>query len=256
MGEIYLERDGARLYAAVRGDGCAIVFLHGGLANHESALRYVGGLASRFRVVAPDLRASGRSHFADELSWVLLADDVAAIARALDIDRAVIAGASFGAGVAIATALRHPALVERLAILMPAFAGGDRPLTTAQVAAMEAMERFGARAAAEGIEALLPVFDALPEPLRMRAKDTARTYDPASVASLTRFMNSGAQPFARAADLARIGAPTLIVPGADPTHPPEVAAHLAAHIRGATVRDASPDAYASVIGAWLTQDPR
>ena len=39
MDEIYLERDGARLYAAVRGAGRAIIFLHGGLANHESALR-------------------------------------------------------------------------------------------------------------------------------------------------------------------------------------------------------------------------
>lgn len=251
MDEVYLERDGARLYAAVRGQGRAIIFLHGGLANHESALRYVGGLADRYRIVAPDLRASGRSHHAGELGWTQLSDDVAALAAALGIDRAVIAGASFGAAVAIATALRHPALVDGLAILMPAFAGGDRPLTPAQEAAMQAMEAYGARAAAEGIDALLPIFDALPEPVRTRARATASSYDPASVAALTRFMNSGTQPFARAGELAAIVAPALVVPGVDPTHPPEVAAHLAAHLPHATIVDAAPDDYARVIAAWM-----
>jgi pimeloyl-ACP methyl ester carboxylesterase len=253
MDEITLERDGASLFAALRGNGRAIIFLHGGLANHESVLRYAGGLTSRFRVVAPDLRASGRSHYAGELSWAQLADDVAAIAAALGIDRAVIAGASFGAGVAIATALRHPALVDRLALLMPAFAGGDRPLTPAQAAAMQAMEAYGARAAAEGIESLLPIFDALPEPVRDRARATAATYDPASVAALTRFMNGGTQPFALAGELAAIIAPVIVVPGVDPTHPPEVAAHLAAHLPHAAICDASPDDYARVIEAWLAR---
>src|SRR5579862_4213951 len=123
MDEIHLEHRGARLYAVATGPATAraIVFLHGGLANHESALRYVGGLASRFRLLAPDLRASGRSHFAGVLTWAQLADDVAAIARRAGIERAVIAGASFGAGVSLATALAHPELVDALALFMPAF---------------------------------------------------------------------------------------------------------------------------------------
>jgi pimeloyl-ACP methyl ester carboxylesterase len=255
MDEIYLEHGGARLFAVVTGPaaGRAIVFLHGGLANHESALRYVGALAARFRVVAPDLRASGRSHDEAPLSWAQLADDVAAIVRHARLERAVVAGASFGAGVAVATALAHPAIVDAVALFMPAFGGADVGLTDAQVTAMRAMEAAGARAAAKGIEALLPIFDALPEPLRTRARATASGYDPRSVAALTRFMASGAQPFARGADLAAIAAPVLVVPGADPTHPPEIAAHLAAHLPRATVRDASPEDYARVLEAWLDE---
>jgi pimeloyl-ACP methyl ester carboxylesterase len=253
MDEIYLEHGGARLYAVATGPaaGRAIVFLHGGLANHESALRFVGGLASRFRLLAPDLRASGRSCFAGALSWAQLADDVAAVARAAGIERAVIAGASFGAGVALATALAHPALVDAVALFMPAFGGADLALAPAQVAAMQTMEEYGARAAAEGIDALLPIFDALPEPLRTRARATASTYDPASVAASTRFMNCGAQPFARRGELAAITAPVLVVPGADPTHPPEVAAHLARHLPRATVRECAPEQYGDALAAWL-----
>jgi pimeloyl-ACP methyl ester carboxylesterase len=257
MDEIYLDRGGARLFAVATGPtaGRAIVFLHGGLANHELALRHVGALAGRFRVLAPDLRASGRSHYAGALTWAQLADDVAAIARHAGIERAVVAGASFGAGVALATALAHPTCVEALALFMPAFGGADVGLAPAQVAAMRAMEEAGARAAVEGIEALLPIFDALPEPLRARARTTVSRYDPASVAALTRFMNSGAQPVARADELAAILAPALVAPGADPTHPPELAARLAAHLPNATIREAAPDQYADVLARWLDEHP-
>ncbi|MEO8552850.1 MAG: hypothetical protein ABI678_22885 [Kofleriaceae bacterium] len=65
--------------------------------------------------------------------------------------------------------------------------------------------------------------DRLPEELRARARAVIATYDPASVAATTAFMSSGAQPFADADELARITAPTLVIPGVDPTHPTEVA---------------------------------
>ena len=227
MDEIYFEHAGARLYATACGEGDAIIILHGGLATNEACWRFAAPLAARARVVAPDLRASGRSHWAGELTWDLLADDIAALARHLDIARAIVGGISFGAGCAVRVALRHPQLVSRLVLLHPAFDGVE--LVPAQRAAMDAMHAAGERAMRDGIEALFPLLETLPAPVRERARALVATYDPASVAALTRFMASGAQPFAPG-ELAAIAAPVTVVPGIDPQHPAEVAAIYARHL--------------------------
>jgi pimeloyl-ACP methyl ester carboxylesterase len=223
MRDIRFESQGTDLFAFEAGDGPPVILLHGGLANHLAIWRFAEPLVARFRVIAPDVRGSGRSHFGGELSWDLLADDVAALARHLGIERAAIGGISSGAGVAVRTALRHPEVVSALIVLTPAFAGGDVGYSPAQRAAMDAMDAAGRRAVAEGVQVLFPLADGLPPELRERARAMFATYDAASVAATTRFLASGPQPFANAGELAAITAPTLIIPGTDPTHPPEVA---------------------------------
>lgn len=79
-------------------------------------------------------------------------------------------------------------------------------------------------------------------------------YDPASVAATTRLLASGAQPFATAADLAAISAPTLLVPGADPYHPAEVSDRYRRHLRRCTVREVDAADYAAAIAEFL--DPQ
>jgi 3-oxoadipate enol-lactonase len=234
--EIRFERDGVHLYAVESGAGRPIILLHGGLADHRAARMIAGPLDAQFRVITPDLRGSGRSIYRGELSWADLADDVAALARHLGLDRVVVGGISAGAATAMTVALRHPALIDALVVLHPAFGGADLGLAPAAQAAMAAMDALGARAPAEGIEVLLPLFAALPDAIRDRARALIATFDPGSVAATTRFLASGAQPFASAAELAAITAPTLIVPGLDPTHPAELADRFARHIRNATVR--------------------
>jgi pimeloyl-ACP methyl ester carboxylesterase len=246
--------DGARLFAVERGAGPPIILLHGGLANHQACLRFAAPLASRFRIITPDLRASGNSIHAGPLTWDQLADDIAALARHLGLPRAVIGGTSFGAGCAVRVALRHPSLIVALLLLNPAFAGADVGLTAAQRQAMEAMDAAGSRAIAEGVQVLRPLFDALPDAIRDRARAIADTFDPASVAATTRFMASGAQPFATAAELASIEAPTLLVPGTDPYHPPEVSEVYRRHLRRCTVRAAEPDELAAAIADFLDRD--
>lgn len=214
---------GEGLFASERGSGFPIVLLHGGLANGQSIQLWAAPLGDRFRLITPDARGSGRSHFAAPLSWELLADDVAALARHLGLERMVVGGISAGSGIAVAAALRHPALVAGLVAIHPAFGGGELGLLPAQRQAMAAMNDIGKQVKEHGIAALQPLVDRVPEPLRERARAVFATYDPASVVTTTAFLDSGAQPFARAADLAAITAPTLVIPGVDPTHPPEVA---------------------------------
>jgi pimeloyl-ACP methyl ester carboxylesterase len=249
--EHFLDRDGTRLYAVSTGTGRPVVLIHGGLATHLLWLRLAGHLADRYRLILPDLRGSGRSHHAGPLTWADLADDVAALIRHLGHDRAVVGGASFGAGVAVAVALRHPEVCEALLVLHPAYGGADLGLTPLQQQAMAAMDAAGSRAPAEGVAVLFPMFDALPAEMRDRARAVAATYDPASVAASTAFMASGAQPFASGADLAAIDVPALLVPGVDPYHPPEVAAVYRRHLRHVTERAADTAGLAGAIEAFL-----
>jgi pimeloyl-ACP methyl ester carboxylesterase len=250
LDEIWFEHADAMLYAVASGHGHPLILLHGGLATHLACRVFAAPLAERFRLITPDLRASGRSIYRDPLTWDQLADDVAALIAHLGYERAVIGGISFGAGVAVRVALRHPTCVDGLVVLTPAFGGAEHGLTPAQAAAMHAMDAAGSRAVVEGVSVLFPLFDALPPEVRERGRRVAATYDAASVATSTQFMASGAQPFARATELAAIEAPTLLVPGTDPYHPPEIAELSRQHIpRCTTVATAD---YAAAISEFMS----
>jgi pimeloyl-ACP methyl ester carboxylesterase len=249
--QLWFESHGTRLFAVESGAGKPLILLHGGLANYTACRVFAAALDARYRVVTPDLRASGRSIFRDALTWDLIADDVAALVHALGVDRAIIGGVSGGAGAAVAAALKHPAIVEALLVLNPAYGGAELGLLPAQQMAMNAMDAAGSRAPAEGVDVLLPLFDALPEAIRARARALVAGYDAQSVAATTKFLASGAQPFARGRDLAAITAPTLLVPGIDPYHPREVADVYAKNVPGVVVREATPAEYGTVIADFL-----
>lgn len=221
---------GATLWATARGRGPALVFLHGGLADHRASLHRAGALAATHRLITPDVRAAGRSHHAEDLSWQLLADDVAALLDHLNLADAIVGGVSFGAAIALAFARRHPARCSALVLVAPAHAGDELGQTPAQQAAKRRMDAHGRRAASEGVAAILPLYADLPPAIRAIALEMAAGFDPASVAATTRFLAAGAQPFARLADLAALTMPVLVVPGTDPEHPAELATQLAAAI--------------------------
>lgn len=251
MREFWFDSAGTKLFAVESGEGRPIILIHGGLATHLACRAFGAPLDARYRVITPDLRSSGRSVFHGPLSWDLLADDVAALVRALGVERAVIGGVSMGAAVATRAALRHPDVVDKLLILSPAYAGAELGLTETQQAAMRAMDAVGSRAPAEGVEVLLPLFDALPEAIRERAKRNIPTYDARSVAATTAFMASLVQPFERGSELQQIVAPTLLVPGLDATHPPQAAEIFRMNLQNCTVVVADPTRYAEVIATFV-----
>src|SRR5437667_61696 len=108
MRELWVECDGVRLFSLEQGTGAVVVMLHGGMADHLAALPFVSPIAARYRVVTPDLRASGKSWWAGQLTFDRLADDVEQLLNRIGADRAVVGGVSSGSGVALRFALRHP----------------------------------------------------------------------------------------------------------------------------------------------------
>jgi len=95
---------GLRLHVREWGrvDGPPILFIHGWSQNHLCwARQYESALVDEFRLVAYDLRGHGMSeaplgpeHYTDGTLW---ADDVAAIADELGLERLVLVGWSYGA---------------------------------------------------------------------------------------------------------------------------------------------------------------
>jgi len=101
--------NGAVLSYAERGEGAALVLLHGGLVSSAMWEPLVPEITGDLRVITPDSRGHGHSTNPDgELSYPALADDVAGLIGALGLVRPVVGGWSDGGQVALELAVRHP----------------------------------------------------------------------------------------------------------------------------------------------------
>ena len=106
------------LWFEQRGEGPDVLLIAGLTDPAEAWEPQLGGLSDRYRVTAFDNRGAGRSPMIPEDFTVAdTADDVAALARALGITNAHVAGFSGGSLTAQELALRHPELVRSLVLV-------------------------------------------------------------------------------------------------------------------------------------------
>jgi len=90
--------DGASIAFDDEGEGRPLVLLHG-LMAHRGFFERQQPLASAFRLIAIDLRGHGQSRSSEGLNVARLAEDVAELARHLDLEDAIVVGWSLGASV-------------------------------------------------------------------------------------------------------------------------------------------------------------
>jgi pimeloyl-ACP methyl ester carboxylesterase len=117
----YLPVNGLEMYYEIHGEGSPLVLLHGAMGTIDSCFaNLLPALAAARQVIAVELQ--GHGHTADisrPLSYQQMADDTAAVLRALGVDTADAVGYSMGGGVALQLAMNRPGMVRRLV-----FAGG------------------------------------------------------------------------------------------------------------------------------------
>ncbi len=105
-------------HVAEAGEGDPILLLHGWPQHWYSWRLVLPKLAETHRVVAMDLRGFGWSDIAWEaFEKENLADDVAGVLEALEIDRVKMIGHDWGAWIGYLLAMRRPALLDRLVAL-------------------------------------------------------------------------------------------------------------------------------------------
>jgi pimeloyl-ACP methyl ester carboxylesterase len=216
------------------------VLLHGLTATR----RYVtmGSKAlerSGHRTVAYDARGHGHSTPAptpDAYTYELLARDLGAVLDELDIQQAVLAGASMGAQTALRFALEHPDRVLALGLITPAFDPDTHGDTYAS------WDRLAKGLRKGGVEGFLAAYDldVVPERFRetvaivLRQRLAAHDYPLAVADALQAVPRSW--PFESWEELRSVGVPTVVIASrdeADPTHPLAVGERYAAAIPGA-----------------------
>jgi pimeloyl-ACP methyl ester carboxylesterase len=109
---------GHRIYYAMKGNGPALLFLHGGGDSGEhSFARQLDVFAEHHRIVAPDQVGQGRTpDVSGTLTYTGMMDDTALLLIKLHLQHVDLVGFSDGGILALMLAIRHPELVRRLVI--------------------------------------------------------------------------------------------------------------------------------------------
>ena len=118
----FVEVGGERIHYLERGEGPALLLIHGlGSSMRSFTHSVLDRLAGDFRVVVMERPGSGESTRAPRACARVRtqAETVSAFIRAVGLERPVLVGHSMGGAVALAVALEHPEQVSGLALVAP-----------------------------------------------------------------------------------------------------------------------------------------
>lgn len=107
----FLMVNGVRLMVDDRGQGPALVTLHGGpgMGSRHGDVATFGGLADEgYRVISYDQRGNGESDDGEPYTHQQFIDDLETLRTILGLGKIVVAGGSYGGHLALEYALRYP----------------------------------------------------------------------------------------------------------------------------------------------------
>lgn len=256
-----IEVNGVRLFFDVEGakfvpDGPAmrekptLILLHGGPGmDHSGYKPAFSQYADICQVIYLDHRGNGRSDRQPREAWNLAqwGDDVYEFCRALEIEKPIVMGQSFGGFVAIAYGTRHPDHPGKLIFSSTAAQGQahvERSIAMFRERGGEAVAEMARHALTVGYDS--PEFAAKWMAEAMPYYSTRAVADPEgrsrmvmTAKALMDFLGPGGEglSFDMLADLSRIQCPTLVLGGeADPITPIESSEDIAAEIPQEWVR--------------------
>jgi len=134
MAGTHIEANGIRVYYEAYGEGEPLLLLHGGTATSRSWSSHLPAFIEHFRVFAPDSRGHGRTdNPAAELGYCAMADDVAALIKALGLQRPLVLGYSDGGQISLELGMRYPGLARALVLGGTQFRFSEAYLEAARV---------------------------------------------------------------------------------------------------------------------------
>ena len=179
-----------------QGSGTPVLLLHGGLSNSDDMLAPFAPLTDRFRLVVFDRRGHGRTADTDAaFHYSDMADEACGVLERVVGEPAHLVGHSDGANVALLVVLRRADLVRSLVLISANYrADGLVP---------GVFDHFEPES--DVASQLLP-------PYAERSPDGAEHFP---VMMKKRMAMIAAEPTMTEADLARVGAPALVLVGDD-----------------------------------------
>lgn len=114
----YAPVNGLKMYYEIHGTGTPLVLIHGGGSTLQTTFgRVLHDFAKTHKVIAVDMQAHGHTADIDRpLSFQQDADDIAALLKQLNIDKANIFGFSNGASTTLQFAIRHPQMTDKIIV--------------------------------------------------------------------------------------------------------------------------------------------
>lgn len=112
----YSDVNGIKMYYEIYGQGKPLVLIHGGGSTIQTTFgRIIPMLARKYKVIAMDLQAHGRTSDRDApVSFVQDASDVVTLLKNLRISKADFFGFSNGGTTAMEIAINHPEMVNKI----------------------------------------------------------------------------------------------------------------------------------------------
>ncbi len=114
----YATVNGLKMYYEIHGIGTPLVLIHGGGSTIQTTFgRVLSSFAKTHKVIAVEMQAHGHTADIDRpLTFEQDADDIAALLKQLNIDKADIFGFSNGASTTLQFAIRHPEMTNKIIV--------------------------------------------------------------------------------------------------------------------------------------------
>ena len=244
--------NGLAFHVEDRGSGEPLVLLHGFTGSSASWSGITDRLDRTRRVIAIDLIGHGRSPAPIDparYAFDRALDDLACVIASLGVERAGWLGYSMGGRVALALAIRYPALVSSLVLESASPGIEDAAERASRRAADDTLaSRIEAGGIAEFVAAWerLPMWDSqrsLPAAARARQREIRLRNQAHGLAGSLRGMGVGAQePFWHR--LSGVAAPALLIAGTLDTKFARIATRMHSEIPGAELCLASDAGHA------------
>jgi non-heme chloroperoxidase len=217
--------NGAELNYVERGQGDAVVFVHGGLGDLRTWGPQMGPFAEHYHAISYSRRGHYPNAWSGDYTKALMSEhvaDLAGVIEKLTPGRAHLVGNSYGAYICLLLALRRPRLVRAMVLAEPPvhpllrrIPGGETLFEQFRAAAWGPAGRaFESGDLEQGVRLFIEgavgkgEFNRLPPPVREAMMKNAPEL---GVATLTEFHEH--MPDFTCADASRIEAPTLLLSG-------------------------------------------
>lgn len=113
----FVSANSLEIYYREWGTGRPLLLLHGATDTHTFWDTFVPVFSGKYRVIVPDNRGHGRTFNPDpDLTYAMMADDLAELIETLDLDSPAIFGFSDGGQAALDLGIRYPDLAGPLVL--------------------------------------------------------------------------------------------------------------------------------------------